>query len=135
MAANESISGMITKTTQMLYDNLKTRYDSGFPILKELIQNANDAKASVLKITKTDGLKEAKHPLLQKPGLIVFNNGLVKTPEDLEGIESFGEVAKLGRTGVIGKFGLGMKSIFHFCDMFFYIAYQKNQKEIVQSIF
>ena len=39
MAANESISGMITKTTQMLYDNLKTRYDSGFPILKELIQN------------------------------------------------------------------------------------------------
>ena len=52
MAANESISGMITKTTQMLYDNLKTRYDSGFPILKELIQNANDAKASVLKITK-----------------------------------------------------------------------------------
>lgn len=134
MAANESISGMITKTTQMLYDNLKTRYDSGFPILKELIQNANDAKASVLKITKTDGLKEAKHPLLQKPGLIVFNNGLVKTPEDLEGIESFGEVAKLGRTGVIGKFGLGMKSIFHFCDMFFYIAYQKNQKEIVHAV-
>ena len=134
MTANESISGMITKTTQMLYDNLKTRYDSGFPILKELIQNANDAKASVLRITKTDGLKEAKHPLLQKPGLIVFNNGLVKKPEDLEGIESFGEVAKLGRAGVIGKFGLGMKSIFHFCDMFFYIAYQKNQKEIVHAV-
>lgn len=129
MEEQNNISGMIPNTINILRDNLRDRYDSGFPILKELIQNANDAGASVLNIYKSDGIKGAVHPLLQKPALLVFNDGVV-TDKDLEGIRSVAQGGKTGRTGVIGKFGLGMKSIFHFCDMFFYVALQNENSRV-----
>ena len=62
MAANESISGMITKTTQMLYDNLKTRYDSGFPILgDELYGGIKDSR-----IMLHSSLFEFIHPVTKE---------------------------------------------------------------------
>lgn len=125
MEEQNNISGMIPNTINILRDNLRDRYDSGFPILKELIQNANDAGASVLRVIKSEGIKGANHPLLKKPSLLVFNDGVV-TDKDLEGIRSVAQGGKTGRSGVIGKFGLGMKSIFHFCDMFFYVAVQNK---------
>lgn len=120
--AADNVSAMVTNTVNILRDNLHDRYDSGFPVLKELIQNANDAGASELYITKTEGISSASHPLLKKPALLVFNDGEV-TDDDLKGIISVAQGGKTGKQGVIGKFGLGMKSIFHFCDMFFYIAF------------
>lgn len=122
MALSENIAAMVTNTCNILRDNLHDRYDSGFPVLKELIQNANDACASELLISKCNGLKNTSHPLLEKPTLLVFNDGKV-TEDDLRGIISVAQGGKTGKAGVIGKFGLGMKSIFHFCDMFFYVAF------------
>lgn len=124
-----NITGMETNTCNILRDNLHDRYDSGFPILKELIQNANDANASVLKISKHNGIFNATHPLLQKKALIIYNDGEVNE-NDLKGIVTVARGGKTGRSGVIGKFGLGMKSIFHFCDMFFYYAFVNGKEEI-----
>lgn len=125
-ASASNTSGMFPNVINVLRDNIKDRYDSGFPILKELIQNANDARARVLKIGKSNGIENAKHPLLRKTALLVFNDGKV-TDEDIEGIKSIAQGGKTGKSGVIGRFGLGMKSIFHFCDMFFYVAFQNGK--------
>lgn len=97
----------------LIADNLRDRYKSGFPILKELIQNADDAKAKRLVFGMHPGFGEhASHPLLQGPGLWVFNDGEFKK-DDERAIRSFGLNSKAGESGAIGKFGLGMKSVFH----------------------
>lgn len=129
MVTTNNVSAMVTNTVNILRDNLHDRYDSGFPVLKELIQNANDAGASELFISQSAGIKTAQHALLQRPALLVYNDGKV-TDKDLEGIISVAQGGKTGKSGVIGKFGLGMKSIFHFCDMFFYVAFQNGNRRI-----
>jgi hypothetical protein len=103
--------------------NLRDRYKSGFPILKELIQNADDAGATGLVFGYHSGLKGlTQHPLLQGPALWVLNNGQFKE-SDKRSIQSFGLNSKAGESGAIGKFGLGMKSVFHLCEAFFYVAF------------
>lgn len=129
MTTASNVSAMVTNTVNILRDNLHDRYDSGFPVLKELIQNANDAGASELFISQNAGIRTAQHDLLQKPALLVYNDGKV-TDKDLEGIISVAQGGKTGKAGVIGKFGLGMKSIFHFCDLFFYVAFQNGNRRI-----
>ena len=63
-------------------NNLRERYeyDNGFPILKELIQNADDAVASALVFGRHAGFANAGHPLLTGPGLWVWNDGPLKHP-------------------------------------------------------
>ena len=103
--------------------NLRDRYKSGFPILKELIQNADDAKASDLVFGYHPGFAgQSEHPLLQGPALWVLNDGEFKE-SDKRAIQSFGLNSKAGESGAIGKFGLGMKSVFHLCEAFFYVAF------------
>ena len=103
--------------------NLRDRYKSGFPILKELIQNADDAKAGGLVFGYHRGFAgHSSHPLLQGPALWVLNDGEF-TDRDKLAIQSFGLNSKAGESGAIGKFGLGMKSVFHLCEAFFYVAF------------
>ncbi|OCR01978.1 hypothetical protein BCD67_05720 [Oscillatoriales cyanobacterium USR001] len=105
---------------------LRERYKQGFPIIKEIIQNANDGQAKTLKFGISRGLigtadNPVVHPLLKIPALFFLNDGVFKI-SDREAISSFGIDANAGDKGKIGKFGLGQKSIFHFCEAFFYIA-------------
>jgi hypothetical protein len=105
---------------------LRERYKQGFPIIKEIIQNANDGQAKTLKFGISRGLvgtaeNPVVHPLLTTPALFFLNDGVFKT-SDREAISCFGIDANAGDKGKIGKFGLGQKSIFHFCEAFFYIA-------------
>jgi hypothetical protein len=103
--------------------NLRDRYKSGFPILKELIQNADDAKAGGLVFGYHPGFAgQSSHPLLQGPALWILNDGEFKD-SDKRAIQSFGLNSKAGESGAIGKFGLGMKSVFHLCEAFFYVAF------------
>jgi hypothetical protein len=109
---------------------LKERYKQGFPIIKEIIQNANDGQAKTLKFGISRGLISTAespivHPLLTTPALFFLNDGAFKT-SDREAISCFGIDANAGDKGKIGKFGLGQKSIFHFCEAFFYIARSKD---------
>ena len=116
------MTGFTTDYVNQIALNLRDRYKSGFPILKELVQNADDAGAKSLAFGYHTGHGDAAdHMLLKGPALWVLNDGKFK-PSDQRAIRSFGLNAKAGDSGVIGKFGLGMKSVFHLCESFFYLA-------------
>ncbi|MCY4541397.1 MAG: hypothetical protein OXB95_03225, partial [Rhodobacteraceae bacterium] len=102
---------------RQIKSNLEDRYQSGFPVLKELLQNADDAQASRLVVEALPGWEAARNPLLRWPGLLVANDGRFRD-EDKTGILSFGDSSKAVDTTAIGKFGLGQQAVFHLCDAF-----------------
>ena len=73
------MDGYTTSYVNLIADNLRDRYENGFPILKELIQNADDAKARTFIFGRHAGFPNAAHPLLQGPGLWFFNDGEFQT--------------------------------------------------------
>ncbi|NJO64339.1 MAG: hypothetical protein HC836_41085 [Richelia sp. RM2_1_2] len=113
---------------------LTDTYKEGFPIIKEIIQNANDGGARRLDIGISKGLKDAGHPLLQNPSLFFVNDGNF-TDEDAKAISWLGMDINAQNSAKIGKFGLGQKSIFHFCEAFFYIANSESLTEKTQYKF
>ena len=114
---------------QRIRQDLRDRYHDGFPILKELLQNADDAGASQAGHAATQctfalcehGLPGAQHALLCGPGLAVINDGGF-TAEDANSLTSLGLSNKAGQSAAAGKFGLGLKSIFHWAEAFFYFS-------------
>lgn len=138
------MSGFIQDPLQiinLIADNLRDRYKSGFPVLKEIIQNADDAgsldqsntdstdtadQSIQLEFGLSDGVPTAQHPLLKGPGLYFLNNGNF-TDKDDRAIRSFGLNSKASNPSSIGKFGLGMKSVFHFCEAFFFWARNREK--------
>ncbi len=116
-----------TLVTQIRHD-LRERYKGGFPILKELLQNADDAGAGDPGSSATQavfflapGIVGAQHPLLTSPGLCVLNDGDFK-PGDAESISRYGTSVRGGQAAAVGKFGLGLKSVFHWAEAFFYFS-------------
>lgn len=105
---------------QQLKNNLIDRYPRD-SILKELLQNADDARATRLEFGWSSGFAGAEHPLLRGPALFAVNDGPFEK-QDAEAIRSFGLNYKAADRGTIGKFGLGLKSVFHLCEAFFFLA-------------
>jgi hypothetical protein len=106
--------------------NLRDRYDSGYPILKELLQNADDAKeARRFRLDALPGWRTAANPLLRGPGLLVVNDGIF-CKEDERGILLFGASGKASDNAAAGKFGFGQKAVFHLCDAFIVYAQREN---------
>ncbi|MCG9582064.1 hypothetical protein L1D09_11070 [Vibrio tubiashii] len=105
----------------LIADNLRDRYKSGFPILKEMVQNADDAKAGNLVIGWHPGIATATHPLLKDPAIFFVNDAELKE-KDVKGIRTLGLGSKASDTNAVGKFGLGMKSLFHFGELYFFIG-------------
>ena len=103
----------------------KYKYGNGFTILKELIQNANDAEASEIDIRFFSGVPMATHPLLKRNGVIVYNSGKFDA-NDARNIRTFGGDNKKSDSATIGKYGFGLKSIFHLCDAFFYYGHKEK---------
>ena len=101
----------------LIKSNLQDRYESGYPILKELLQNADDARSRRFRLDARSGWPDAGNPLLQGPGLLIVNDGTL-TDDDRCGLLSFGESVKAADRAAIGKFGLGQKAVFHLCDAF-----------------
>ena len=114
----------------IIRENLNDRYRPGFPVLKELIQNADDAGATRFDFGLSPGLPMARHLLLQGPSLFVVNDGGF-TDKDAAAINSIALSQKPADHATIGKFGLGLKSIFHFCEAFFYIHSQHRCLRLV----
>ncbi|XP_049449218.1 sacsin [Epinephelus fuscoguttatus] len=101
--------------------NIISAYPAKKDILKELIQNADDAEATEIHFVwdkrqhgkeKTFGKKWNQ---LQGPALCVFNNR-VFTDADLAGIQQLGEGGKHNSPGKTGKYGVGFNSVYHLTD-------------------
>uniref|UniRef100_A0A3Q4HXN2 HEPN domain-containing protein n=1 Tax=Neolamprologus brichardi TaxID=32507 RepID=A0A3Q4HXN2_NEOBR len=101
--------------------NIISAYPSKKDILKELIQNADDAEATEIHFIwdkrqhgkeKTFGKKWNN---LQGPALCVFNNK-VFSDADIKGIQQLGEGGKHSIPGKIGKYGVGFNSVYHLTD-------------------
>ena len=98
-------------------------------ILKELIQNAEDAKSTCFDYGWVSGIKEAGHPLLKTPSIFILDNGNFNY-ENAKAIQYIlGGSSKPKEENSIGKFGLGLKSVFHICEAFFYISNQKEYQD------
>jgi hypothetical protein len=82
-----------------------------------LIQNADDAHAQKVLVGTSQSLSTL-HPLLSGPGLFIINDGVVY-PSNLEAMSEIALSDKTKDENKIGKFGLGMKSVFHLCEGFF----------------
>ena len=107
-----------------LTDRLKGILD-GYPtdgILKELVQNADDAGASEIhfihdtrslgieKVATDEGSEE-----IQGPALCVYNNKPF-TKKDLDGIKKLGTGSKRDSPEMTGKYGIGFNSVYHLTD-------------------
>jgi hypothetical protein len=100
-----------------LQNLLRDQYTAGFPILKELVQNADDAGASRLLLTVHGGWRNASSLLLKHPGLLVANDGPFRE-RDAAGLMGVGDSPKADDKASVGRFGLGQKAVFHLCDVF-----------------
>jgi len=96
-------------------------YGSTFAVFKEFIQNAEDAGSTHLHFLYIDGVETASHPLLHGPSLLIADNGHF-TQKDSHAIPSLHLGTKPTDERAIGKFGIGLKSVFLWCDAFFYLA-------------
>ncbi|KAL4234169.1 hypothetical protein ACF0H5_005822 [Mactra antiquata] len=100
-----------------------SEYPDGGQILKELIQNAEDADATVIEVEydtrKINNETSNGTPIYTKffkgPALCVYNDA-VFTKKDWEGIRMIYSSVKEDDRLKVGRFGLGFKSVFHITD-------------------
>jgi len=96
-------------------------YPSDVQILYELLQNADDAGASTVKMV----LDKRTHPSdkifgeswvpLQGPALLVYNNAPF-TQRDIDSIQNLGEGSKSDDCRKIGQYGIGFNVVYHVTD-------------------
>ena len=100
-------------------------YPADGPVLfQEQIQNAEDAKASVVKFfLDTNDNSNCKEKLLdktmeacQRESLWIYNNAKF-TEEDFTNILNVGGATKKKKVDKIGSFGIGFNSVYHITDV------------------
>ena len=102
--------------------NILKEYKDGLTIIKEMIQNADDAEATEVNI-----LYDVRHHTTEKllfkgmaasngPALVVHNNRAF-TNEDFENITKLAGATKANKPSKIGKFGVGFCSVYHITDV------------------
>ncbi|CAF2928774.1 unnamed protein product [Rotaria sp. Silwood2] len=102
---------------RMLIDKILARYSSDFVVCRELIQNADDAKATSFCFElscESNGLRrETLHNSIITE-IRAVNNGEIFTETDWERIASIAE----GNTNIesVGQFGVGFFSVFSFSE-------------------
>ncbi|XP_077979790.1 sacsin-like [Glandiceps talaboti] len=105
-----------------LIKDILDKYPEGGQIIKELIQNADDARATEVKLlldTSQHGTDTLLRPSLadyQGAALYCYNDG-VFTPEDWEGIQAVQQSVKKDDPMRVGRFGLGFVSVYHITDL------------------
>ena len=110
------------KAIRHLLDDVYKDAGDGRTLFRELVQNADDARAQRLTLTVLeDGWRDAQNSLLRGPALLVANDGPFPR-RDREAVHKAIGGAKEGDVAKIGTFGIGLKSVFHICEAFLYIG-------------
>ncbi|XP_074588626.1 LOW QUALITY PROTEIN: uncharacterized protein LOC141844465 [Curcuma longa] len=97
-------------------------YPEGTTVLKELIQNADDAGATKVcfcldrRVHRTDSLLSPKLAQWQGPALLAYNDA-VFTEEDFVSISRIGGSKKQSQAWKTGRFGIGFNSVYHLTDL------------------
>ncbi|KAL4220906.1 hypothetical protein ACF0H5_019172 [Mactra antiquata] len=118
----EETCPIIRTTVLQEIQQILEQYRNDVQIIKELVQNADDAGASEFKIlyqpsTFNDEKPDEKHfrKFLRAPAF-VCNNDAVFSDDDWKGLRSLCTSPKADDIFKVGRFGLGFKSIFHLTD-------------------
>eukprot|EP00731_Ephydatia_muelleri_P012474 Em0006g1368a len=112
--------GQHEELTQRI-QNIIRDYPFDETIIKELLQNADDAEAKTMyfildkRTHKTDRILSENWKELQGPALLVWNNS-VFSERDLEGIQKLGLGSKRSDTEKIGQYGIGFNAVYHLTD-------------------
>ena len=97
-------------------------YPCDHEIFKELLQNADDAKATEIHFILDSRKHKDEHVFskswkpLQGPALCVYNNQPF-SKSDLEGIQNIGEGSKSNDPNKTGQYGIGFSSVYHLTDV------------------
>ena len=97
-------------------------YPCGQDVLKELLQNADDAQATEIcfisdpRHHKDHFIFEDSWKPLQGPALLVYNNKPF-TKSDLSGIQNLGEGSKRDDPNKTGQYGVGFNCVYHLTDV------------------
>ena len=110
---------LTTRLNRLLED-----YKDGFAVIKELIQNADDAGATVVKFVYDKRTNDDALTCLfsegmsgcQGPALWVYNDANFKD-DDFINITKFNEATKVQETEKIGRFGLGFNAVYNLTDV------------------
>ncbi|XP_056019904.1 sacsin-like isoform X1 [Ostrea edulis] len=108
---------LVTRVRNILED-----YPCDISILNELVQNADDAKATEIHFVydrqshSTKGLFDESMKGIQGPALVVFNDSCF-SEKDIEGISNLGEGSKSTDPNQTGQFGIGFNAVYHITDV------------------
>ena len=101
---------------------LLTEYPCKKEILKEIVQNADDAEATELCFIKDprnhrdERVFEDSWKPLQGPALCVYNNKPFREA-DIRGIQTLGEGSKGDDPNKTGQYGVGFNAVYHLTDV------------------
>jgi hypothetical protein len=110
------------KAIQTLLADVYKDTGDGRTLLRELVQNADDARATRLVFAVLDrGWPRAANSLLRGPALVVVNDGAFPA-RDRDALHRALGGSKADDAGTVGRFGLGLKSVFHICEALVYVG-------------
>ena len=101
--------------------NILRDYPFDITVLKELLQNADDAKASKMYVILDKREHSSEHVLseewknLHGPALLVWNDSEFSV-KDLQGIQELGLGTKRSDAETIGQYGIGFNAVYHLTD-------------------
>ncbi|XP_070206296.1 sacsin-like [Littorina saxatilis] len=121
---SDSEFGQYENLTTRLHNLLREGYTDGFSVPKELVQNADDAGASVVKFLVDErdngdwrsGLVTPALADLQGPALWVYNDS-VFTRDDFDNLCKLGGATKKQDCSKVGKFGLGFNAVYNVTEV------------------
>ena len=104
--------------------NILKNYRDGFAVPKELIQNADDAKATEVKLLydqreNLDQRVSLFDPAMEEcqgPALWAYNNAQF-SEEDFQNITKLASGSKEFKNDTVGRFGLGFNSVYNLTDV------------------